>query len=163
MTSYKNGVEILLMSSNLADVINLPATAADEIEPGAFVQWDTSNGVAEKFAPADATENATDQNNIIGIAVGKVAGEIEMAVILVADVLMDSSNVTFGLDAVIGYNATTKKYYAKEEAAWNILYEPNITLTGKFAIFTADAFESGTIHGPAKLHIDGRARIGLLT
>lgn len=157
-----NGVEVLQYSSEVSNYIKLPAASADTWQDGAFIYWDTSANTIKKWAPADATENQADQNVIIGISSGgKKNGDIESVVCLKATILITKTGtVTLGKDCVITYDTTTLKYGVQEESAWNTTYEPDVTLSGNFAVYAANAAEGD---GRVEVFIDGAARVASLT
>jgi hypothetical protein len=155
-----NGVEVLLPSHEAGDYLNLPVASAGEIEQGAFMYWDTSSNTVKKFAPADASANEPLQNLIIGIlSAGKKVGDTEAVVMVKGTVLMDATDTTLGLDAVVVYTPTTGKYSAYEGTAYNTATNPDITLANSFLLFAVNAAEGGK----AKLTFDGQARLAAST
>jgi len=161
MSHYKNGVEALLPSQDANDFIKLPATAADVIEKDAFIYWDTSGNVAKKFTPTDATDLYVKQNLLIGIAsAGKKAQDTEIIVCVKAKILIDATNCVLGQDFVILYSLTSYKYSAYEGALYNTDYNPDITLTGSFAVAVSEGVDAV---GKGEILIDGHARLALLT
>lgn len=153
-----NGVEVLKWSSNNDDYKELPAVSSDTWKQGAFLYFDGTT--VKPYVPADTTVGSSLQNSIFAIAAaGKVAGEIKASVCLTADVLIAGNTPLLGAQAVILYNATTGKYSAKEGAAYNTSYEPDITLTGDFLTFGAVALEAD---GRITMHVDGWTRFKAL-
>lgn len=152
--TLKNGVEVLRWSPDNEDTLSLKAYITDTWEQGAFLYWDGT--YLRKFAPADSTAFGTNQSSIIGIASsGKLSGQIEATVCKKAEVLMDATTPLLGAAAVVCYTAATGKYYAYEGAAYNVAYEPDITLTLDFLTFKQPAVEADH---RCVMQIDGTAR-----
>jgi hypothetical protein len=151
-----NGVEILQLPNSNVDFIDLPAVPTDVWAQGAFLYWDSVSSTIKAFQPADTTATASLQSKIIGISLqGKKLNDNKASVALKAQVLMDSTNVLLGAEAVVKYNATTGKYTAYEGSAYNVAFSPTISLTGNFLVWQTNVVEADN---RAVLLVDGTAR-----
>jgi len=157
-----NGVEIISPSIDPSDIINLPVAAAGEIAQGAFVYWDTSANLIKAYEPTDSTAHGTSQGLIIGVlSAGKKVNDTEAVVLMKGTVLMDATNATLGLDAVVYFDYSGGgKYRAIEEGWYNSQKEPDITLANSFLLFKQNSADAD---GRAKLEFNGRARFAALT
>jgi len=161
MGQLVNGIEVIQPSKENTDYVVLAAVVTDTWYQSDFLYWDTSANKVKKYAPADSTAHTTNQNAIIGIAgTGKVAGEDRAIVHMKATVLGDATSMILGADCVVVYTAATGKYSFWEEAGYNAMREPNITLASSFAVC---ADESAEADGRGKIRLDGVARLAALT
>ena len=161
MGQVVNGIEVIQRSKDNNDYVVVPATATDVWAQDTPLYWDTSANVVKAFVPADSTTGGLLQAALIGLAqAGKKTGEDKAVVCKKCTILADSTGQYLGARMVVLYNATTLKYSFYEDAAYDAAYEPDISLSGDFAVCAAEDVEAD---GRGKIFISGAAHLAGLS
>jgi hypothetical protein len=157
-----NGIEVIQRPTDNQDYISLPAVAADTWEQDCPLYWLTGSDVVKAFKPADSTAGGALQGLLIGLAAaGKKAGDVQAVVMRKCQIIGTLVGSTWiGANHVVLYNATTLKFSFQEDAAYDAAYEPNLSLTGNFAVALSQTAENTD---KIKFQIDGTAHFAALT
>jgi len=161
MSHILNGIEVLQWANDNLSYKVLPATLATTWGQGDLLYWDTSANVVKPYIPTDTTTGGALQASLIGIAqAGKKAGENTAIVALKAVILADVTGTVFvGANMVPLYNTTTGKYSFQEDSAYDAAYEPDLSLSGTFAVCA----ENSAVSSKCKININGEAHFNALT
>lgn len=162
MSHILNGIEVLQWANDNLSYKVLPAAVSSTWGQGDLLYWDTTANEVKKYAPADTTAGGALQASLIGIAqAGKKSGETTAIVALKAVILATvTGTVWAGCKMVPLYNTTTLKYSFQEDSAYDAAYEPDLSLSGDFAVCAVNEDDADL---KCKININGESHFNALS